>query len=81
MTPQEELEQRVRMLEDELRDIRKEIQDAHGVLDAARVAMPPDFDQLTDIEKGRALGLVGRVAQAVLAWNGCPYKIERGSKQ
>ena len=79
-TPEETLKDTLRQREDEIRDLRKEIEDCHAILDGARVAMPPDFDSLTDAEKGRALGLVGRLSQALITWNGCPLKIAQGQQ-
>lgn len=78
MTPDEPYVAKIRELEDTIRDLRKEIEDCHTVLDAARVAMPPDWDKLTTKEQTRVMGLVGRITQALIAWNACPLKITQG---
>lgn len=80
MTPEDQAQQKIRELEDQVRNLAKEIEDCHAVLDGARVAMPCDFDRLSPTEQGRALGLVGRITQAVIIWNGCPHKLLLGQQ-
>jgi hypothetical protein len=71
--PNDELLARIRELQEENVQLRSEIQAVHGMIDGVRLSLPEVYDEMSEEDKTRAMGLPCRVQMLVMAV--CPLQV------